>query len=95
MQADLSKTQRQDAKRLSKSQAGILRGLSVEFTARQEQHGEQRPGDHAGHVGRGSMILGLMDRPQYEASTVEARRQEARQRRTIPRLATLARQHSS
>ena len=56
--------------------AGILRGLSIEFTALQER----MVGDVREIVRARLDDLGLVDRPAYDESTIEARRSEKRAR---------------
>ena len=85
MRADLSSsTAGREAYELVR--ARILRGLSVEFTAIEERMTD----GNVREIMRASLDnLGLVDKPAYDTSTVEARRQaEVRQRR-IPKIGTL------
>ena len=75
MMADLSKTQ-PGREAHEQVQAGVLRGLSIEFTALQER----MVGDVREIVRARLDDLGLVDRPAYEDSTIEARRSEKRAR---------------
>ena len=83
MTADLTRTQ-PGREALEQVKAQVLRGLSVEFTAR-----EERQAGGTREIVRARLDdLGLVDRAAYSGSTIEVR-QEARQRNIPKLLATL------